>query len=82
MVLIEVIFARTGERYYLEVRGDKKVSELSEMIREFFSRDVRGIYIPQIAEEDLSKENAEGSLTLKELGVHNGTGVIVTDGWN
>lgn len=74
MLLIEIIIPERNERYFTNVNSDMTVMELARSIGELFK-----LNLPSILFLGMNGYSSM-DLSLKDLGIKNGTGVLVSDG--
>lgn len=74
MVSIEVIFPKMDKRYYLRIDEKLTCEEFRLFVRRIFASPALDIYFLGCRPFD------NYGLSLKEIGVTDGIGVIVTDG--
>lgn len=74
MVSIEAIFPKEDKRYFIRVSEDLLVKDFLNHVRGIFMCPTLDIYFPG------GGDFMDFGLTLKEIGVYNGMGVIIADG--
>lgn len=74
MVLIEIIIPEKNKKYFTSVNFDMTVRDLAQSIGDLFKLKSPAVLFLGMA------KNIKDELTLRDIGVKNGTGVLVTDG--
>lgn len=73
MISLELIFPETERRLFARVDESMTIGELKKQIMIFGGKNNRGILLVS------SHKNITENMTLKEAGLHNGSGVIIAD---